>query len=75
MTRKLADPLPGGANPLRAAVRDFLRPMLSPRLAALHRETFVFDKPVETTVELAGHRAESDLADLDLPDDAEPTAA
>ena len=66
MARKLADALPGGPNPLRAAVWDFLRPMLSPRLAALHRDTFVFDQPLETTVQLANHRAESDLADLDL---------
>jgi len=73
--RKLADALPGGHNPLRAAAWEFLRPMLSPRLAALHRDTFVFDQPLETTVELAAHRAESDLADLELPDDTEPAAA
>lgn len=70
MVRKLADALPGGSNPLRASVWEFLRPMLSPRLAALHRDTFVFDEPLETTVELAAHRGESDLADLDLPGDA-----
>ena len=75
MARKLADALPGGANPLRAVVWDFLRPMLSRRLAALHRDTFVLDRPLETTVELAAHRAESDLADLDLPDEAEPGSA
>jgi hypothetical protein len=75
VARKLADALPGEHNPLRAAVWDFLRPMLSPRLAALHRDTFVFDEPLETTVELATHRAESNLADLDLPDGAEPAAA
>ena len=75
MARKLADALPGGHNPLRAAVWEFLRPMLSPRLATLHRDTFVFDEPLETTVELAAHRAESDLADLDLGDDTEPAAA
>jgi len=75
MARKLADALPGGRSPLRAAVWEFLRPMLSPRLATLHRDTFVFDQPLETTVELAAHRAESDLADLDLGDDTEPAAA
>lgn len=77
MARKLADALPGGHNPLRAAVWEFLRPMLSPRLATLHRDTFVFDEPLETTVELATHRGESDLADLDLDlgDDADPAAA
>ena len=74
MARKLADALPGGANPLRAAVWDFLRPMLSPRLAALHRDTFVFDQPLETTVALAVHRAESDLAELDLGNDTDVTA-
>jgi hypothetical protein len=70
MARKLADALPGGANPLRAAVWDFLRPMLSPRLATLHRDTFVFDQPLETSVELAAHRAESNLADFDLGGDS-----
>jgi len=47
--------------------------MLSPRLATLHRDTFVFDQPLDTTVELAAHRGESELADLDLGDD--PAAA
>jgi hypothetical protein len=76
MARKLADAMPGGPNPLRAAVWEFLRPMLSPRLAALHRNEFVFDEPSETTVELAAHRAVSDLADLDLGEDLEdPVAA
>jgi hypothetical protein len=69
MTRKLQDALPGGANSLRAAVWEFLRPMLSPRLAALHRDAFVFDQALETTVQLAAHRAESDLAELDLGDE------
>ena len=49
--------------------------MLSPRLAILHRDTFVFEQPLETTVELAAHRGESDLAHLDLGDDTEPAAA
>ena len=75
MARKLADALPGGHSPLRAAVWEFLRPMLSPRLATLHRDTFVFDEPLETTVELATHRGESDLAHLDLGDDTEPATA
>ena len=46
-----------------------------PRLSALHRDTFVIDDPLETTVELAAHRAESDLADLDLGDDPDLAAA
>ena len=49
--------------------------MLSPRLATLHRNTFVFDQPLETTVELTAHRAASDLADLDLGDEESPVAA
>jgi len=73
MARKLADALPGGHTPLRAAVWEFLRPMLSPLLAALHRDTFVIDQPLETTARLAAHRAEPDLADLDLSE--EDTAA
>jgi len=71
-SRKLADAVPGGHRPLRAAVFGFLRPMLSPRLVSLHRDTFAFDEPLETSVELAAHRAESDLAELNLGDNAEP---
>ena len=70
MARKLGDALAGDCNPLRAAVWDFLRLMLSPRVATLHRDTFVFDEPLETTVELAAHRAESNLADFDLGGDS-----
>jgi len=68
MTRKLADALPGGPGPLRPAVWEFLRPMLSPRLAALHRSTFVFDEPPQSTVELDKHRSASNLDELDLDD-------
>jgi len=46
---------------------------LTPPLAALHRDTFVFDEPAETTVQLAAHRAESDLAELDLGEDVDRT--
>jgi hypothetical protein len=35
--RRLRDALPGGDQPLRAAVWAFLWPMLSPRLTALNR--------------------------------------
>jgi hypothetical protein len=49
MARKLRDALPGGADPLRVAVWEFLRPMLSPRLAELHHDAFVID-------EIAHHR-------------------
>jgi hypothetical protein len=54
MAHKLADALPGGGNRLSAAVREFLRPMLSPRLA-IHRDAFVFDERVESSDELAAH--------------------
>jgi len=37
MARKLADALPGGESPLSTAVWEFLRPILSPTLAALNR--------------------------------------
>jgi len=75
MTRKLADALPGGPGPLRAAVWAFLRPMLSPRLAALHRSTFVFDEPLQSTVELDKHRSASSLDELDLDDPRAEEAA
>ena len=75
MARKLADTLPGRHSPLRTAVWEFLRPMLSPRLAALHRDAFVHDQPPETTVQLDAHRGESDLADLDLGEDDQDSAA
>ena len=38
MSRKLRDALPGGSGALRAAVWEFARPMLSPALAAMHRD-------------------------------------
>lgn len=61
MTRRLGIALPGGPGPLRAAVWEFLRPMLSPRLAALHRGAFVFDEPLQSTVELDKDRSASNL--------------
>lgn len=68
MTRRLGIALPGGPGPLRAAVWEFIRPMLSPRLAALHRGAFVFDEPLQSTVELDKHRSASNLDELDLDD-------
>ena len=38
MERKLRDALPGGESALRAAVWEFMRPMLSPALVALNRD-------------------------------------
>jgi hypothetical protein len=68
VARKLKDALPGGDQPLRAATWALLRPMLSPRLIALHRDAFVPDAGVESTVDLAAHRADADLEQLDLGD-------
>ena len=44
MARKLRDALPGGDGALRAAVWEFMRPMLSPALVALNRDAFVVDE-------------------------------
>jgi hypothetical protein len=68
MARKLRDALPGGHAPLRAAVWEFMRPMLSPALAAMHHDAFLTDAAIDTTVRLTEHRADSDLDDLDLHD-------
>ena len=66
MARKLRDALPGGEGALRAAVWEFMRPMLSPALVALNRDVFVIQDECETTVDLAGRDAASSLEDLDL---------
>jgi hypothetical protein len=75
MARKLNATLPGGESPLRGAVWEFLRPMLSPRLVALNRDAFVIDDSPATTVDLAAHRGESGLEELDLGDDDGDVAA
>jgi hypothetical protein len=49
--------------------------MLSPALAALNRDAFVIDHSVETTVDLDGHRAASDLDELALDDEPDADAA
>ena len=66
VARKLRDALPGGQHPLRRAVWEFLRPMLSPRLAELHRDSFVIDDGPPSSVDLAMHRGDSSLEDLDI---------
>ena len=75
MERQLRDALLGGDSALRAAVWEFVRPILSPALVELNRDAFVVDESAETTVDLDGHRAASDLGDLALDDepDAEAT--
>ena len=75
MARKLRDALPGGDRDLRAALWQFMRPMLSPALVELNRDAFVIDARVETTVDLDGHRAASDLDELALDDEPDAEAA
>jgi hypothetical protein len=70
MDRKLRDALPGGQTALRAALWEFMRPMLSPALAAMHRDAFLTDQAIDTTVRLAEHRGDSALEDLNLDDTA-----
>jgi hypothetical protein len=49
--------------------------MLAPILVALHRDAFVSDDGIETTVALAQHRGDSILAHVDLGDeDLDPAA-
>jgi hypothetical protein len=72
IARPLRDALPGGDGPLRAAVWEFMRPMLSPSLVALNLDMFVVDREIETTVDLRGYRAPPDLQELELG--AEPEA-
>ena len=66
IARRLRDALPGGQHPLRSAVWEFLRPMLSPRFVALHRDAFVIGDGPQSTVDLAAHRGESSLEDMNL---------
>jgi hypothetical protein len=75
IARRLHDALPGGESPPGAAVCEFPRPMLSPRLVALNCDAFVSDDATQSTVDLAAHRGESGLDDLDLGDDEQPAAA
>ena len=66
IARKLSDALPGGHSPLRTAVWDFVRPMLSPTLVALNRDAFIIGESAESTVDLGSHRSASNLDELDL---------
>ena len=74
IARKLSDALPGGENPLSAAVWQFMRPMLSPNLAQLNRDAFVLDEALESTVRVDEHRGDSELTDLDLGEEDASTA-
>jgi hypothetical protein len=66
MARKLGDALPGGESALRASIWELMRPMLSPALVELNRDSFVIQADWETTVDLAGRHAATSLDDLDL---------
>jgi hypothetical protein len=48
MGRKLSHGLPGGENPLRTAIWEFMRPMLSTALVELNRDAFIIDEPDST---------------------------
>jgi len=52
-----------------------MRPMLSPALVELNREAFVIDESADTTVDLDGHRAASDLDELGLDDEPDSEVA
>jgi hypothetical protein len=49
--------------------------MLFPALVALNRDAFVLDDSAETTVDLEGHRASSDLGELALDHEPEREVA
>jgi ParB/Sulfiredoxin domain len=66
MARPLRDALSGGDGPLRAALWQFVRPMLSQALVELNRDAFVIDERVDTSVDLDAHRSASSLTDLEL---------
>ena len=59
MARRLSDALPGGEHPLRAALWEFVRPMLSLRLAELHRDVFVTEDSGQRIVDLAALHGDS----------------
>jgi hypothetical protein len=67
LARNLSYAVPGGENPLRTAIWEFMRPMLSPALAELNRDAFVIDE-AHSSVDLEKHRGDSRLEDLDLSD-------
>ena len=59
----------------RAAVWEFMRPILSPAFVALNLDAFVVNESPETTVDLDAHRAASDLDELGLGDEPDAEAA
>ena len=63
---KLQRALPDGRDELRDAVWALMRPMLSPHLAQVNHDEFVAPDDLAPTIDLAAHRADSDLADINL---------
>lgn len=75
MARNLRDALPRGNQAAGAALRAHsCVPGLSPRLSALDRDAFVLDAGIESTVDHVAHRADTELAALDLGDDSAQAA-
>lgn len=66
IARRLRDALPTGNAALRSALWEFMRPMLSPTLVVLNRDSFLTEHALETTVDLDAHHAEATLDDLNL---------
>jgi hypothetical protein len=73
IAKKIRDALPGGEHSLRQAVWSFMRPMMSPHLVALNQDAFVVGEGAVSSVDLAAHRGDFALDDLDLGDDDEDT--
>ena len=71
MARKLRDALPGGEHAAaRRRVGVHAADALPRAWPPLHRDAFVIDEAIDTTVDLAAHRGDSALDDLDLDDTA-----
>lgn len=69
MESHLREALPGGDHPGRRALWELVRPALSPLLVDMHRASFMSETP-PSTADLDARRASSDLADVDLGDEA-----
>jgi ParB-like nuclease domain len=69
MARRLREAVAGGENPLRTALWEFMRPMLSPHLVDANKDAFVFDAQATSTVDLNAYLQDSSLEDIDLGGD------
>jgi hypothetical protein len=75
MSKKLREALPGGDSPLREAIWEFLRPMMSPHLIDLNKDAFVTDAVIESSVDLAQARGDVTVDALDLGEDEDELLA